>query len=117
MTTRIIGLVACTLVYGALALAQTEAPEPKLEPLPPPPPMPEPVQSGEPLEPEVTIKQQEKEKIYEYRVNGVLYAIRVVPEVGLPYYLVDADGDGNLETRRNELTPDFLVPAWMILRW
>lgn len=68
-------------------------------------------------EPEVTIIQRGRDVIEEYRVQGRLYMIRVIPRRGVPYYLVDTDGDGNLETRRNEMTEDLLVPNWTLFRW
>ncbi len=73
--------------------------------------------SGETLEPEVTIIRRARETITEYRVNGRLQAIKVEPENAPAYYLVDTDGDGNLETRRSAYGPDFLIPMWLILRW
>ena len=68
-------------------------------------------------EPEVTIIQRDRDVIEEYRIRGQLYMIRVVPQRGVPYYLVDTDGDGNLETRRNEVTEDLLIPNWILFRW
>ena len=65
----------------------------------------------------VVIQAPAKNTIDEYRVNGKLYMIRITPEKGAPYYLVDADGDGDLETRTNELAPDFLIPSWVIFSW
>lgn len=67
--------------------------------------------------PEVTIIQRSDRTIREYRINGQLYMIKVAPRKGAPYYLVDTDGDGNLDVRRGELDPGLLVPAWSILRW
>jgi len=58
----------------------------------------EPESSGE-----VTIEGKKPNIVEELRVNGQLYAIRVTPKHGVPYYLVDSDGDGNLETRK--MTP------------
>jgi hypothetical protein len=78
-------------------------------------PLPEDVEDS--LEPQVTIIQEGETAIKEYRVNGRLYMIEIVPRKGRPYYLVDADGDGNLETRQNDLLPDFLIPAWVLKRW
>jgi len=66
---------------------------------------------------QVIIKGEDKERISEFRINGQLYMIRVTPKKGVPYYLVDGDGDGNLETRWNELAPDLLIPSWVLLRW
>ena len=82
-----------------------EAP-PSPEPPPPtpatdaPPPMPAGIEAGE-----------------EYSIRGQVYMIRIVPRVGFPYYLIDTDGDGSLESRYNKLEPDLLVPNWMIYRW
>jgi hypothetical protein len=81
------------------------------------PPLPEQVQSGEVLEPEVTILRGEREVVIEYRQGGQLYAVRVVPQVGPPYWLVDGDGDGRLETRYSELAPGFLIPSWVLFSW
>jgi len=53
-----------------------------------PPPPPPPVQEGEEqLEPEVTIRQQGSRTIHEYRINGQLYMVKIVPRKGPPYYL------------------------------
>ncbi len=79
-----------------------------------PPPLPE---EGDITQPEVRIIQRDKETVREYRIKGKLVAIQVFPNKGKPYFLVDADGDGELETRRNELDPDFLIPGWVIKSW
>ena len=65
----------------------------------------------------VTIENGDQGLINEFRINGQLYMIRVTPKKGHEYYLVDSDGDGNLETRWNELAPDLLIPAWVLKRW
>lgn len=67
--------------------------------------------------PQVTITQQGDEVIKEYRIGGKLYMIEVDPAKGYPYYLVDSDGDGQLETRHVELTEDLLIPSWTLFRW
>ena len=66
---------------------------------------------------EVVIQNQGAGIVEEKRVNGKLYAIRVTPKKGAPYYLVDSDGDGDLETRRNDTDSDLLIPAWVIKQW
>ena len=96
-------------------LAQT-GPEPGGVPVEPPP-LPERVESGEPLEPDVRIIRRERDVIEEYRIHGRLYMIKVTPRGAPSYYLVDSDGDGNLESRFSELAPGILVPAWVIFRW
>lgn len=82
-----------------------------------PPVIPEPLQSGESIEPDITIIQKEDRTIEEYRVSGQLYMIKVTPSVGKPYYLMDTDGDGSLETRQFELDSGLLIPNWILLEW
>jgi hypothetical protein len=65
----------------------------------------------------VSINPADKEVVNEFRINGQLYMICINPKKGSNYCLVDADGDGNLETRKNDLTPDFLIPSWVLMRW
>ena len=89
----------------------------ELQPVPEPPPIPEKVKSGETLEPDVTIIKRKDTTVHEYRANGRLYMVKIVPTAGVPYYMVDSDGDGNLETRRDDLASDIAVPGWVILKW
>ncbi|WP_339080522.1 DUF2782 domain-containing protein [Pseudomonas sp. TMP9] len=66
-------------------------------------------------DPDVTIRQDGDRTIQEYRVNGFLYAVKVTPKGGVPYFLVRADGsDGNFV--RSD-SPDMLIPAWEIFSW
>lgn len=69
------------------------------------------------MEPEVVITPKEQGRVKEYSINGQVYMIEIIPEKGVPYYLVDTDGDGLLETRQNQIQPDMLIPSWPILRW
>lgn len=111
--------VTRALLLGALAITQVLAQEPpgELEPVPEPPPIPSQLESGEALEAEVTIIRRGETMVEEYRVNGRLMAIKVIPDRGTPYFLVDADGDGDLESRRSELGPHLLIPSWVIFSW
>jgi hypothetical protein len=66
-------------------------------------------------DPDVTIRQQGDRTIEEYRVNGFLYAVKITPKNGKPYFLVRADGnDGNF-VRADQ--PDLLIPSWKIFSW
>ncbi|ANF25141.1 MAG: DUF2782 domain-containing protein [Pseudomonadales bacterium] len=65
-------------------------------------------------EPDVTIRQEGDRTVEEYRVNGFLYAVKITPKVGKPYFLVRADGDSNF-IRADR--PDMLIPAWEIFSW
>lgn len=72
---------------------------------------------NEELEPEVRIIERGEGRVEEYRRGGALYMIKVVPARGFPYYLVDSDGDGQLDTRRNDLDADVIVPRWTLFRF
>ncbi|WP_407294145.1 DUF2782 domain-containing protein [Stutzerimonas zhaodongensis] len=65
-------------------------------------------------EPDVTIRQDGERTVEEYRVNGFLYAVKIIPKHGKPYFLVRADGDSNF-IRADR--PDMLIPAWEIFSW
>ena len=55
------------------------------------------------------------ELYYEYRVNGQIKEIRVVPKIGKPYYLVPAEGgDGKYIRQDNS---QLLIPSWVLFRW
>lgn len=69
------------------------------------------------LGPEVNILKKKHANIEEFRSNGKVYMIKVKPKKGPAYYLVDADGDGELDTRRNDLQPNFLIPSWVLFSW
>ncbi len=84
--------------------------------LPPPPQLPSTQESGEVIEPEITVRDTEKGTAYEYRANGHLYMVKIQPKVGKPYYEIDSDGDGELDTRTNDFR-DTAVPMWVLLRF
>ncbi len=63
---------------------------------------------------DVTIIEGEKRTVYEYRRNGELRMVKIVPRVGRPYYLVPADetrSQGNLERS------DMLIPQWILFEF
>ncbi len=64
-------------------------------------------------EPTVTIRHGEQETFYDYRVNGILVEIKVVPKQGPVYYLVPAEGGGWIRQEESQL----LIPSWKILTW
>ena len=123
-------ILPALLCVAGTALAQSElAPPPPdleelpeesqaLEALPQSPPVQGSAAPGEEsLEPEVTIIRRDKATIEEYRYNGRLFMVKIVPAVGPAYYLIDNDGDGSMETRTSELGPNIVVPSWVILSW
>ena len=66
---------------------------------------------------DVVIIQHKDETVEEYRISGRIYMIKVQPGKGVPYYLVDTDGDGKLETHYNDLTENIVIPQWVLFRW
>ena len=81
------------LLSSPLALAEDSAPTPA---------------------PDVTIRQEEDKTVTEYRINGMLYAIKVTPRVGPTYYLHRADGS---DLWVHSSRPEMLIPAWRIFSW
>ena len=68
------------------------------------------------LQPQVTIVKHTKETVEEYRIHNQLYMIKVTRNNTKPYYLVDSDGDGKLDKRRNEVDSKTLIPSWIASR-
>ena len=67
-------------------------------------------------QPEVRIIRKKDTVIEEYRVNGQLRFIKITPSVGKPYYMVDTDGDGILETREDNFSNP-PIAQWILLEW
>lgn len=82
-----------------------------------PPDLPAPIGSEDTIEPDVTIIRTEKELIEEYRLNGLLYMIKITPKVGKPYYLIDQDGDGQMEGKISDIYNTPRVPQWVLFSW
>lgn len=96
MTLMILGLFA-----GGTAAAQEPAPTqhdattPRTEA-----PLPEKIRLSDDAAdaPVVTIRKQDDDIVEEYRQNGRLYMVKVRPPNGIPYTLMDTNGDGKLDT-------------------
>ncbi|WP_369600174.1 DUF2782 domain-containing protein [Hahella sp. SMD15-11] len=72
----------------------------------------EPADSGDQAG-EIVIRVEQDKTLYEYRINGELVQVRVVPKIGPEYYLIPQD-DGSL--RRSD-RPRVLIPSWKLLEW
>jgi len=80
-------------------------------------PIPPKVQD-EQLEPTVTIREEEKRLIEEYRMNGQVYMVKITPKGGIPYYYIDTDGDGRLELDMDQQALNPVQPVyWKIKEW
>ncbi len=126
MRTFLFIFLALLLTPAALAEtpakgAQDRAPDSATVPEPPPPPenynppTAPGAQSTEAPEPEVTITTKGTERHEEYRINGRLYMIKVIPAHGKPYYLIDREGNGQFH--RSDFEPRIAVPMWVIKSW
>jgi hypothetical protein len=84
-----------------------EAPRPagatsSVPPIPDTEPFPEKIESPLPPDaaPTVNIRRLDSgDVVEEYRLNGRLYEVRVRPQAGVPYTLLDINGDGRLDRR------------------
>ena len=125
---RLISFLMLVILAGPALAAEPASKGPNnralgSEPAPPPPPPPENYNPpaapelpdvGQP-EPEVTITTKGTEIHEEYRLNGRLYMIKVVPKKGKPYYLIDKEGSGQF--RRSDFESNIAVPMWVIKRF
>lgn len=108
--------IALTLACPPVMAAQEQEAE-ELVPIPEQPDIPPPVQSGETMEPDITVIRREKETVEEYRINNRLYMVKIKPSIGPTYYLLDTDGDGTFDDRRNEQERGMNVPQWVLFSW
>lgn len=120
---RIAPLLLLLLATGAAAESASKKDVPPPPPMPAnapaarlPAPPPENNSQQEVIEPQVTIVQRGENIVEEYRISGRLYMIKITPPKGYPYFLIDTDGDGSLETRRTELSNP-PIPQWVLFRW
>jgi len=117
-------LFSAALAWPSAALAQSPSqprPKPKdlekIDDVPPPPNVLVEPRTETKVESQVTVRTEEGKRIEEYRVRGKLYKMRVTPENGNPYWLIDAKGDGNFARSDTGLTPNNSVPMWVLLEW
>lgn len=102
-------IFALLTLLAAPVLAQTAAPPPVPDVKPP---AMAPLDDS--LEPQVTIVRREGQTVEEHRVNGKLYKIKVTPDNGVPYTLVDQRGDGSFVPVDAPGTPALSLPMWVI---
>ena len=114
-------LIAVPLSVLAQTQTQTQAqtqPRPRptgvqpVEDVPPPPQ----IDPAAVLKEQVTVTTKGADKVEEYRANGRLYKMRVVPPTGAAYWLVDPKGDGNF-VHVDGPAPNNAVPMWVIHEW
>ncbi len=69
------------------------------------------------IEPAVIVREYDNRRVEEYSVNNNTYMVKITPTAGAPYYLVDQDGSGDMEWRRNAPGGDMQVPQWTLFSW
>ncbi len=119
MTYNYMKLLAIIIIASALQMPviPANAQDQKTAPPSDAPPVPTGLDDSEEMVPEVSIIQRGRDRVEEYRINGQLYMVRIIPPWGYPYYLIDLDRDGTLETRHRGLEPPHMVPQWILYRW
>lgn len=108
-------VLSLLFVVPGMVWAQQTLEEPPA--VPEPPELPPRIQSGEEMEPDITIIRKGKDTIQEYRRNGKLYMIKVQPQVGPPYYLLDKNGDGVMDVKKNDLDKGTEINQWLLFEW
>jgi hypothetical protein len=98
--------ILSSIVFSALAgIAQAQVPVQQDVPIPPKAPPPQ----GDEGTPQVTIRNtRDGDRYEEYRQNGAVYMVRVVPKHGIPYTLIDENRDGRLDhsdISKNDVSP------------
>jgi len=110
------------LMLPGLSLAQEQQENPLERPPEIPPesvgdqPLPPKVQD-EQVEPTVTIRDEEGKRIEEYSRGGLVYMVKVIPDKGVPYYYIDTDGDGQLETTPTKGLEPVQPVHWKVKEW
>jgi len=64
------------------------------------------VSPGNVPEGEIVIRTGKVLTLHEYRRNGQVYKVKVIPKKGRPYYIVDSNGDGELDQMQ-----------WILMSW
>ena len=112
---RVLTVLLLSAAYAPPGLAQSEAPVPPAEEAPIPPKLPN--LPSEDSAPTVNIRRDEKtgDVIEEYRTNGRLQMVKVTPQRGKPYQIIDTDGDGKLDSHDYEgnVRPVY----WTLFEW
>jgi hypothetical protein len=43
--------------------------------------------------------------------------IKVVPQVGPAYYMLDTNGDGKMDVKKNDLDKNTDINQWLLFEW
>jgi len=106
-------ILSSILLTALAGIAQAQVPANQDVPIPPKAPPPQ-TDEGAPT---VTIRNtRDGDRYEEYRLNGRVYMVRVVPKHGIPYTLIDENRDGRLDhsdISKNDVSPVyFTIYEW-----
>ena len=101
------------MAFPAIAVAE-EKPQAAEVPVPPPV-ISEDFAEQDNFKADVTIRKGKEKVIEEYRVNGELYMVRIIPKIGKPYLIRYPEG-ANGRVIRRELS-DIDTPFWTLFEW
>ncbi len=105
-------------LFMALIFVSRPSSADALEAVPDVPEMPLPVANGESMEADITITRKGNKTIHEYSVNGQVYKIKIIPDIGPAYYFIDLDGDGEMEeVQEEDYDVGTKVNQWTIFSW
>lgn len=68
------------------------------------------------IQPQVIIRQEDNRTVHEYSAGGRVYMVKIIPDVGPSYYLIDTTGNGDFESDQTHMEP--VRPAyWRLFEW
>ncbi len=114
MNKWIFSIILVLSVSFASSAAEQKSTSSKTKPVQKPPK----VQKGNIARSDITISVSKDSLIKEYRIEGLLRAIKVTPQNGAPaYYLVDREGTGEFIRLGPDMGPELQVPQWILFEW
>jgi len=76
------------------------------------------VQKGNIAQSDITITETKDTLVKEYRIGGILRAIKVTPKNGTAaYYLVDREGTGEFVRLGPDMGKEIQPPQWILFEW
>ncbi len=69
------------------------------------------------MPPDITITRKGQDTIQEYRRNGKLFMIKIIPQIGPPYYMLDTNGDGQMDVKKNDMDKNTNINQWLLFEW
>jgi hypothetical protein len=111
-------LVAAGIACESSAQSAARSRPPGTVPLEEAPPPPQLADDPDPaIQPQVTTRMENGQKIEEYRIHGKLYMQKITPAHGRSYVLMDHKGDGTFTRQDNTLDNGVRVPQWVLLEF